>query len=255
MHIGYGIGSTLSPQIVRKFLDSRFSGGVIKTGYLSACQSNQTDSFANSRNLSAEVPIHKYPADFVVAYWLLAAVCFLLAATFMFYHIHGYITHIRVDKQHGLTPNSDKLECFKSLSPKTCSPAHPTYAGILVALCFIYYSLSLPLMRAFSKFIFSYARDGPCLSVDDATGLESAYFAAVTAGSLSAVLISPAIHMKYILQVSDRFLIFKFSFCTDILLKIFLVYECIVVLKQNLVMISNTLELTAVVVRYTVKLA
>ena len=195
------------------FLDPQYSGGVIKTGYVSACRPNQTDLLkvtSNSRNQTAEVLIHKYPADFVTAYWILAVVSFLLAATFAFYHIHGRITNIRIDKQRDLTANGKKPQLLESLSPKTCSPAHPTYAGIIVALCFIYYGISLPLMRAFTKFVFSYARDGPCLSVDEATGLESAYFAAVTAGRVSAVLISSTIHMKYILQVIDKFVANQF---------------------------------------------
>ena len=204
----------LSPQLATRFLDPRYSG-VLKTEYASACQPNQTDIIkvvSDSKNQTAAVFIHKYPADFVIAYWILAVASFLLAATFACYHIHGRITNIRIDKQRDLTANGNKPELLESLSPKTCSPSRPVYAGIIVVLCFIYYGIAYPLMRAFTKFVFSYARDGPCLSVDEATGLESAYFAAVTAGRISAVLISSTIHMKYILQVNDKFNITKFTF-------------------------------------------
>ncbi|XP_067934027.1 sodium-dependent glucose transporter 1-like isoform X2 [Watersipora subatra] len=205
LHMGYGIGSIIAPQLVAPFLDARFSGGVIETGFNSSCRvAPTTPSISNNVTTTAfqESITPKYPANFVNAYWILSAISFSIALVFFVYFVHTQITGIRIgnDEKEKLIKTADHT--FKKFfSARSCSPNHPTYAALIILLLFFYYVVSVPLGRAFSKFIFSYARDGPCLSVEASTSLESAYFAALTVGRLCAFLTSSVMHIKYILQV------------------------------------------------------
>lgn len=207
--MGYGLGSVIVPQLVAPFLDPRFSGGAVQTGYNSTCANNDSEHISSTTisyvlaNTTDNETGPKYPADFVTAYWILAGVSLTMSCVFLLYYIHGRVTGVRLDEYSQQKKNDNELPSFKeSLSLRSCSPLHPHYGAMLIACLFFYYIISVPLIRAFSKFIFSYARDGPCLSISASTSLESAYFAAVTIGRLCAFLASSLLHMKIILQVN-----------------------------------------------------
>lgn len=215
LHMGYSIGSIAVPQLVAPFLDSRLSGGVIETGYNSSCNTNHSQITTTTQ--TAEPKFHsydydyatsyepitpKYPANFVTAYWTLSGLSLTISLIFTMYHIHGQRTGIKITKSSCSTKIAEKQSFRQTISPRSCSPTRPSYAVLIIALLLFYYIISVPLIRAFTKFIFSYGRDGPCFTVTEATGLESAYFAAVTVGRLCAFLSSTVIHMKYILQVN-----------------------------------------------------
>lgn len=195
LHMGYGIGSIVAPQIVTPFLDQRFSGGIVQTGYNSTCRLNDTHTSQPS-HITPE-----YPANFVTTYWILSGISISAALIFVLYHLYGVVCNVRIDEPK--SSSEARETTFKeSISPTNCSPTHPIYATLIMVSLFAYYVISVPLIRAFSKFIFSYARDGPCLSVTKSTALESAYFIAVTIGRLTAFLSSSVVHMKYLLQVT-----------------------------------------------------
>lgn len=207
--MGYGIGSMIAPQLVAPFLNPRLSAGAIPTAYQSTCRednsshniiSSTTSSVSTSATHDQSSPT--YPAKFVTAYWIISGLSMSLACLFVGYHIHSRVTSISIDGNSQIRKGQQDKKNFKeSISLKTCSATHPRYAGLIIVCLFAYYVVSVPLFRTFSKFIFSYARDGPCLTIQAATTLESAYFAAVTVGRLCAFLCSYVIHMKYILQV------------------------------------------------------
>ena len=59
----------------------------------------------------------------------------------------------------------------------------------------------LSIGRVYAKVIFSYARDGPGLSVQSASMMNSAFFTSSTVGALMLILPMMFIHIKYIIQV------------------------------------------------------
>lgn len=195
IHMGYSLGSVFIPQLVTPFLDPRYSGGTIATKYNSSCQDHPTNSSPIAPPL--------YPPRFVTVYWMLSGITLLMSLIFLIYFIHGRLTGINITSMRDMEPETtgQRASLKEGLSFKSCSPSHPRYAGVIVILLMLYYVISVPLIRAFSKFVFSYARDGPCLTVGESTALESVYFAAVTVGRFSAFIISSFIHMKYVLQV------------------------------------------------------
>lgn len=209
LHMGYGIGSIVVPQLAAPFLDPRFSGGAVQTGYNNTCPKNDSESGSSltinlfSANSTTTVqPTPKYPAEFVKAYWILAGVSLSMSCVFLAYYIHGRVTGIRLDDYAQRKQNANEKPSFReAISFRSCSPLQPRYSAMLIACLFFHYLISVPMIRAFSKFIFSYARDGPCLSVEESTSLESAYFAAVTIGRLVTFLSSYVLHMKIIVQV------------------------------------------------------
>ena len=201
LHTGYSLGSIIVPQLVTPFLDSRFSGGVVETGYNSTCRLNVTAPSDNRTGDTTSQPTSPdYPAKFVTAYWILSGFSLSIVVVFVVYHIHKLVCHRGIENKQIMKKKNTFRE---SLSPRSCSPSHPTYAVMIVTLLFFYYLIAVPLMRAFTKFMFSYARDGPCLSVSEATSLESTFFAASAVGRFSAFLVSTKVHMKYILQVRE----------------------------------------------------
>lgn len=235
LHTGYGIGSLVIPQLLAPFLDPRFSGGTLVTGYNSSCRENTTtDNKSSGLALDSDIdkigsylPTPLYPARFVTVYWILAGFSLTIVSIFLTYHVHGRVTGIRIDSLSGINGKQPHKTCKQSMALSSCSPTHPRYAAGIIFTLFFYYVVGLPLVRAFSKFVFSYARDAPCFSVQDSASLETTYFAAITAGRFAAFVLSSFIHMKYILQVIlflDRYEGFPetFSFCKTLL------HKCIV---------------------------
>lgn len=202
VYSGYGIGGLIAQLATPTFLNSQLSGGVIPTDYNSSCRVNQSSPSISINQSSTQQLVSEYPANFVNAYWILASIAIFTSLTFLCYHIHGRITNIRIDQQRN--KNYTKVLSIKeSLSPRSCSPSKPTYAVLIVISMFFFYGISLPLNRGFTKFIFSYARDAPCLSVTEATTLTSFFFIGLCVGRVGGFLLSTLIHMKYLLQVSD----------------------------------------------------
>ena len=223
LHMGYGIGSIAVPQLAAPFLDPRFSGGAVQTGFNSTCRANDSDSHSTTTvsyliaNTTTGQPVPKYPAEFVKAYWILAGVSLTMCCVFVAYYIHGRVTGIRLDDHALRKEGGHKGPSFKeAISFRSCSPLHPRYGALLIICLFFHYLISVPMIRAFSKFIFSYARDGPCLSVAESTALESAYFAAVTVGRLVTFLTSFVLHMKYIVQVCTHRMLLCFCIIWDL---------------------------------------
>ena len=200
--IGYGLGSIVVPQLVTPFLDKRFSAN----GRLLATATNiSTCAEATMRNQSAV--LHdvdelepEYPAKFVKAYWIVAQVSFVLAVFFVIHYVHGKVTGTRIDPPKKTGHQSMK----NTLSIRNCSTDHPKYAAALITGLFFFYFSAFAIVRVFTKLIFSYARNGPCLSVQMSTAIESTYFVSLTAGRLVALFVTMVLHMKYILMVSDK---------------------------------------------------
>lgn len=201
--IGRGLGSIIIPQVVTPYIDARFSGS-----YKLTTATNISNCAAEIHNASIEhiafdqdQLIPEYPAKFVKAYWLVAEVSFTLAVFFVIHFIHSRATGMTIDR--GGPDNSEKYTIKTQISPRNCSPEHPYFAGMIVACLFFFYFAAFSLVRVFTKMLFSYARNGPCLSVSTSTAIESTYFVSLTVGRLAALLATTVIHMKYILMVSE----------------------------------------------------
>lgn len=211
-HMGFGLGSFIVPLLSAPFVDAKFSDGEIQSGYHSKCKHDTN----NLNNLTSEIlhpepyttanqtihvletPVPQYPARFVAVYWIISGFSIVIALIFASFHIHGKVTDVRVPK--GSTSNSQ--QAFRDqISPKSCSPTHPRLALLIIGALVIYFLLAVPSLRPFGKLIFSYARDGPCMSVSQATKLNSAFFISLTVGRFAAFLASMVLHIKYILQV------------------------------------------------------
>jgi len=216
LQIGYGIGALAIPQIVAPYLNSELSGNTYSGNNITCHSKLQTTTVSTVTpynttvtplqqevNLSArsmdsfQSPITEtYPPRYVDVYWMIGGLCITLTLVFFALYIRDR-RHTDFQRHEGM----QKVTFFKSLSCQNCSASESHYAGLIVASMFLYFLISVPLLRVFSKYIFSYARDGPCLNIQSATGIVSAFWAALTAGRFVAFVASSFIHMKYILQV------------------------------------------------------
>lgn len=209
---GYGFGSMLAPQLVMPFLDPKLSSGVIQTDYHSLCKGdnnldNTTATTAQYSNNTSRFFIKAttatYPASFVTSYWILAGFGLFISAVFLYFYIYSRLTVDRMTACYNRKRAINWTNLRKSLLPRSCSPEKPFLAMLIMAAMFFYYAFGIPMSRVLAKFLFSYARDGPCFSVKESTLLETAYFAAYTSGRVFAFFISTILHTKYMIQVTS----------------------------------------------------
>lgn len=225
--IGYSIGSIVVSPLLSPLIGGRPSDGLVRTRYNSSCPSQNhlgaepplapnnytahdlmlssvnrshiTDGVSFSSNTTSEsFTTDTYTTGYVTAYWVLAGLSLILAAIFVMYYIYGKVTGVRIVQSKMIK----ELTFIQSCLPQSCSPLQPAYAGVIVAALLFYHAISVPVVRTFPKFIFSYARDGPCMDVTQSITLQTAYLASSTIGRIAVVLISCAVHMSFILQVS-----------------------------------------------------
>lgn len=215
LELGYSLGGLLCPKLAEPFLDERFSRGYhISHQENSQCNSSEAslmqDSF-NSSSISEYTHLSKstpmYPARFVAAYWIIAALSFLTGASILVCHIYDKLNGIRIDVDDGnINDISSSTTTWRErFRLRSCSSQHPRLALGIITLLSLQFGMSLPFLRATSKFLFSYARGFLCMSVRDSSTLNSVYFIAVAIARLCAFLMSPLLHVKYMLQVSYSF--------------------------------------------------
>lgn len=206
IHFGSAIAYVITPKITGIFVDPRFSGRhkSLSTNDVVPCRDSFTQQLNNSIAVNGSdvtQPIPKYPADFVYALWIFAVVGLLSAIVFVGYYINKKLTGIRYEKN--IEGNEKMNQNFSSiLSPRSCSPTKPMMAALILVSAFFYYGVVITAFLIFPKMIFSYARDAACLSVGKSTTLHSTYFIFVAVGRLASFALSPALHPKYIMQVS-----------------------------------------------------
>lgn len=213
--LGYSLGGLLSPKLAEPFIDERFSGGYQTSNQSSNwCNESEVsliqhsaDLNTSSTNLSSPLPSTPlYPAKFVTAYWIIAALSMLTGISFLVYYIYDNIKGMGIDVDDCKMKDDNNPTSYRDgFRLRSCSPKHPKLAIGIILLFSLQYGVSVPLIRATSKFLFSYARDFLCMTVTDSSTLNSAFFIAVTIARLSAFLISPFLHVKYMLQVSLSF--------------------------------------------------
>lgn len=198
MMTGYGIGSLLAPVIAAPFLDPKFSGKLTTRRFNSTFRMNDSVTEDDTEPLSSML----YPARFTFAYWIVSGLGLTVSAAFILFYIYNRKTGISPhtsDEQNDCSSNKSWTDF---LSIKACSSRHPVYGGVIVIVLFFYYANSIPLLRAFSKFLYSYARDGPGLTIHHASLLNSLFFISAMTSGLVVGVVSHYIHMKYILQVN-----------------------------------------------------
>lgn len=157
-------------------------------------------------NSTKEKIIPNYPADFVNALWIFAAISQCVTLTFIAFYIHKRKNSIQYKPDTKAQQENQTLlkSLTSTVSPKTCSPTKPALAVLMMVAIFLYYGIQTPIFRIFPKMVFSYARDEACFSVDKSTTLQSTYFILMAAGRLTSMGLSPFLHSKYIMQVSNH---------------------------------------------------
>ena len=192
VELGYQLGSVFAPLIVSPFLDKRFSG------LYYSLKADMIYSTSSTNTSISDDPQPLYPAEFITAFWMLAGFGLLLCAVCLALQFHSYMTGTKIDKRQQI---ATKQTFRESLSLRNYSPNHPYYALAMLLLLFVLVGCVLSVGRVYAKIIFSYTRDGPGFSVQNASLINSAFFIASTAGGLIYILPLLLIHVKYIIQV------------------------------------------------------
>lgn len=208
MYLGGAVSIVIIPKFTGLFVDPRLSGTrstLAAAQQTIHCNISQEYVHNSTTHYSAALPPKpKYPAAYVLEFWIIGAFGALFAAVFVAYYLYKIRFKLQyVEPRVKVGENrAELLDTFSSsLSPKSCSPSKPTIATLLMVSSFLYYAALIPVYRIFPKLIFSYARDAACFSVDHATSLHSIFFTLIAVGRLLAFLLSPVINSKYIMQV------------------------------------------------------
>ena len=206
LNVGYGVGSIIIPFIVKPYLDPRFSGNSQSVNGINHCNEGVFSTTASTtQNLKL-----KYPADFVTAYWILAPFGVLVAFGFIGHLIYAWkqkIILIRPARQPvdgdatGSSTEKVITRLKRSIELHNCSPKRPTVGLLIIIMVAFYTAACTPIARVFSKFIFSYARDGACMTLKESITLQSAYFVAVTGGKLFGCIFSAFLSVGIMMQV------------------------------------------------------
>ena len=199
VELGYQLGSVFAPLLVSSFLDERFSGLYFSFNSPYGMQNEFFSGNSTSNDGSLLQPmIPFYPPEFIKAFWMLAGFGIFLCLVCLILHIHGVMTGMKIDKHQRV---ATKQTLRESLALRNYSPNHPYYALAMLLLLFVLVGCVLSVGRVYAKIIFSYTRDGPGFSVQNASLINSAFFIASTAGGLIYILPLLLIHVKYIIQV------------------------------------------------------
>lgn len=204
IHMGSSVSYIVTPKVTGFFVDSRFSSP--NSLQASAPISNSNCKLIAELNITSPASNStlylepKYPASFVYAFWIFAAINILVAAMFLLYSIHKQRNGLQY-LNDGNSNGRGAMTLTSSMHPKTCSPSKPVLAILVIMAVFWFYGAFIPMFRIFPKMIFSYARTEACMSVEMSTTFQSTYFILMLVGRTVAFLLSSAVHPKYIMQV------------------------------------------------------
>ena len=216
LNLGYQLGAVVAPLITTPFLDENFSGLYYGNGAntnLSFPEYNSTKSNSSHVESFAQSGKPLYPAKFVEAFWIVGGFGIALTMACLAFHIHRLQTGTKIEKQCSHAASGQTFQ--ESLSPKNLSSDHPYCALAMLILLSLLVGCVLSIGRVYAKVIFSYARDGPGLSVQSASMMNSAFFTSSTVGALMLIVPMMFIHIKYIIQVGFKLNNYEGPGCTQ----------------------------------------
>ena len=228
LHFAFGIGALIAPQIVRPFIPDTLPNANSSSNPHAVLINNLTSYLVNpesngsSTYYHARVPIGE-ESQIEVPYTIVAAITLLCAGFF----IGLWLFSRRDYKKKGLQYSNDK-SILKILSPSSCVHGHGSFGGLMLTFMFVFFGLVVGAERAYGKFLFSFAISSEGgFTKDEATGLDSAFWASFTTGRGLATLFArwtpplAAIIIEIVVNISSAAMLVAMGYSVKIVLWIF----------------------------------
>ena len=186
LHLGFGIGAMIGPQLARPFISDRGSDIMGQSNQSGVQLGNITDYQLNSSNVSES---SSREMNLTYPYSISAGITLVLFTVFVIY----YITEIKY-RQTTSTPSSSTTRskrCLQLINPASCASGRFWFGLKLFVLIFFIYLNIVGGERAYSKFLFSFAIESDLeLSSAQATYLNSAFWLSFLMGRVGSMIIA-----------------------------------------------------------------
>ena len=190
IHLGYGAGSFIAPQIVANFISDK-----LPTKEANITNPKCIVTFNDTNNATTPIPT---PSDTVqYGFLIISGLIVLISIVWFLYFFF--------DKKSAKINNSEKPKDRKSVREifnlNTCLPGHPIFVFITYVCMFLWIYVAVAGERIFAKYLYSYARDQACFDKSEATDILTAYWIAFTAGRFGGFVLANFVPMKYIIFI------------------------------------------------------
>ena len=195
IHLGYGAGSFLVPQIVKPFLSKR-TAETSSQFFLHNC--NNIGNVSSAQN-DTQLPDDGQEGEnnFENGYIIVMAIILSVASI---YYAFFCCSRRQIQK----SPN-DQIEAIKTAKEifnfSSCSPGHPYYAAMILAFLVIWFYISAGGQMIFANYLYSYCRDMLCLDKDQAADIQSMFWIGFTAGRFAGFVVAMWAPMKILIFI------------------------------------------------------
>lgn len=195
IHVGYGIGSFLVPQILAPFISEKLP--TKDTMLENGCADN-ISNLSNTINITDDTskPSSVPPNNLQIGFWIVSAMVLGIAGIWLGYFLFDkqkYVQGDDKDKRHATV-----REYF---NPANCAPGNPTFAVLMHVLIFMWTYSATALERIYGKYLFSYVREEACFSKQEATNLLTAFWICGATGRFLGFIISNFVPMRILVFV------------------------------------------------------
>ncbi|XP_067936877.1 sodium-dependent glucose transporter 1B-like [Watersipora subatra] len=198
IHLGYGAGSFIVPQIVSNFISESLperESAVSNPKCLDSITSvNQSYNESESLNFTTTAVIGQ-PSEIVQYGFLIISGVIIVVSVIWFLYFF-------LDKTDSTLPKVLQQPSIKEIfNLNTCLPGHPVYVFAIYLLMFCWTYIAVVGERVFAKYLYSYAREQSCFNKEDATLILTAFWIAFTAGRFLGFVVAFLIPMKIIIFI------------------------------------------------------
>lgn len=223
LHLGFGVGSLIVPNIANPFLavpapwlpPSNGSGMVFasNSSSITASANRSSNSYQTalptgivSMNISEkskeETPVlYLKESRIVSAYIIVAITCVALSIVFYCYQF-VYRKKDKHDEQIEENAKTPKSKSFREIiDPATCAHGNRTFGILLFTLLFVFYINAVGGERILGKFIRNYSIDQLNFSVDEGSMINTFFWISFSIGRFSGFLAARWIPIRILLPV------------------------------------------------------
>jgi len=211
VHIGYGVGGFIVPQIVKPFISKKLPVNE-KTITNSDCEVVTTSPFTNftfdvidgndltlsNVTINPRASSLSETSNLKYGFFIITAIVIVIAFIWLLF----YLFKNKLDK---VSNNHHKKKSKRSIGDtfnfNVCAPGDPIFAFFIYVLLFLWCYMATSGERIIGKYLYSYARNQACFSPSKAENLLTAYWVFHTVGRTLGFLVSSLIHMKYVIFI------------------------------------------------------
>lgn len=196
IHLGYGAGSFIVPQIVKHFIRGELPNE--KDAITNpACIDRQEVTNVTNGTTTASLDL---PPSETLQYGFII-VSFIILAAAVIWFLYFFFDKKQAAHNEVVNAPKDKKSIREIFDLNTCAPGQPFYAFILYVFLFLWTYTAVVGERVFAKYLYSYAREQACFDVDESADILTAFWISFTAGRFAGFMIANFIPMKYIIFI------------------------------------------------------